>query len=79
MTMPKQMNHAEYQKSLKKKTIEELNFIISDCRATIQAMPDSENVGYYTDEIHYAYAELKRRKPTNQDIYNVYGRNKCEC
>ena len=57
----KQMNHAEYQKNLKKKNEDQLRYIIKDARETVEAMPMGENAGYYADEIHYAAMELKGR------------------
>jgi hypothetical protein len=58
----KRMNHGEYRKQLKEKTVAELQFIIKDAGEAIAANPDNPNNGYYTDEIHYAYMELKRRQ-----------------
>lgn len=55
------MDHAKYQRQLKDKSVESLRFIIRDCREAIQANPENPNNGYYTDEIHYVYAEIKRR------------------
>lgn len=57
----KTMNHTEYQKKLKTKTSADLEFAIKDCLEAIKAMPEGENVGYYTDEVHYCRAELNRR------------------
>jgi hypothetical protein len=59
--MIKLMNHAEYQKNLKKKSIEALRYIIADCRETLKVNPEGVNSGYYMDEIHYAAAELRNR------------------
>jgi hypothetical protein len=59
--MPKQMNHAEYQKNLRKKTVDQLIFIRDDAQAAMRAWPDGENAGYYADEMHYAAMELARR------------------
>jgi hypothetical protein len=58
----KTMNHAEYQRNLKGKTEAELRYTISDAREAVNANPDNHNAGYYQDEIHYAAAELRRRK-----------------
>lgn len=60
--MPKVMDHGAYQKRLRKKTDSELRFIIKDAGEALAAMPYGENAGYYQDEIHYAHAELERRK-----------------
>lgn len=59
--MKKEMNHAEYPKRLRKKTDDELRFIIRDAQAAMDAMPDGCNAGYYADEVHYASMELTRR------------------
>ncbi len=57
----KNMNHTEYPKSLKTKSVAELKFIIKDAREAMEAMPDNENNGYYADEVCYAANELNRR------------------
>jgi len=62
MTGDKKMNHGSYQKNLRTKDIAALHFIIKDAGEAIAANPDNPNNGYYADEIHYAYMELKRRK-----------------
>ena len=58
----KHMDHAAYQKLLKKKDDTELQFIIKDAKEAIEANPENPNNGYYQDEIHYAVMELNRRK-----------------
>jgi len=58
----KTMNHAEYQKGLKSKTVAELRFLAKDAREAMEAMPDGENAGYYADEVHYAAMELRNRE-----------------
>ena len=58
----KRMNHAEYQKRCRAMNREQLEWIIVDAKAAIIANPNGENAGYYMDEIHYATAELKKRK-----------------
>ena len=58
----KTMNHNEYMKACKTKTVEQLQFIREDASAAIRAMPFGENAGYYADEVHYAAMELKRRR-----------------
>jgi hypothetical protein len=59
--MKKIMDHAAYMRKVKKMSESELEYTIQDCREVIAAMPDGENVGYYTDEILYCHGELKRR------------------
>lgn len=60
--MAKKMNHTAYPKSLRRKSIDQLRFIIQDAREASEANPEGENAGYYIDEMHYAYAELHRRR-----------------
>jgi len=55
------MPHAEYMKKVKKMDYHQLLFIIKDAREAMEAMPDSQNNGYYQDEIHYASMELHKR------------------
>ena len=57
-----QINHAVYQKSLKSKTVEQLQFIIKDAREAAAANPQGEKAGYYQDEVLYAGMELKLRE-----------------
>ena len=61
--MLKKMDHDKYQKSLRRKTDEELNFILKDANEAACANPDGPNVGYYLDEVAYCILELNRRKP----------------
>ena len=56
-----QINHSEYQKRVKKMSIDELIYTIKDCKEAIKAMPNGHKAGYYQDEIHYCVAELNRR------------------
>jgi len=58
----KTMNHAEYPKYLKRKTVAELRFIATDAREAMEAMPHGENAGFYADEVHYAAMELRNRE-----------------
>lgn len=60
--MPKKMDHAAYQANLKSKSFDELAFIIQDAKEAEIANPQSENSGYYADEVHYASAEIRRRQ-----------------
>jgi len=57
----KTMNHAQYQKQLRTKSVEALRFIANDAREAVDANPYGENVGYYLDEISYCGMELNRR------------------
>lgn len=59
--MIKKMDHAEYQRNLRNKTIPELEFIIRDAKEAAQANPDGPNVGYYLDEVSYCSMELRKR------------------
>jgi hypothetical protein len=59
--MLKTMNHGQYQKNLKTKSVESLRFILKDAKEALEANPANPNNGYYADEVHYAAAELQRR------------------
>ena len=82
----KKMNHAEYQKKLRKVSVEALHYTIKDANEASQANHENENCGYYQDEVIYARAELARRakvetaarerkvkkvKPTRLDGYEI--------
>jgi len=54
--------HSDYIKLCKKRSIDSLRYVIDDCRAAIQAMPDNPKCGQYQDEIAYCFMELKRRE-----------------
>ena len=60
----KTMNHSQYQKSLKRLSVDALRFVSRDARDAVQANPDGENVGYYLDEINYVGMELVKRFKT---------------
>jgi len=55
------VDHKNYPKSLKDKSVESLRFIIQDAGAAIAANPDNPKNSYYQDEICYAGMELRRR------------------
>jgi hypothetical protein len=57
------MNHAEYQKRVRKMTADELRFVRADAYAAAEAartLPDGNEV-YYMDEVSYCSMELRRR------------------
>ena len=56
------MDHTNYPKQLRTKSIDTLFFIINDCREAIEAMPDNPKNSFYADEICYCGMEIKRRK-----------------
>jgi hypothetical protein len=58
----KTMNHAEYQKGLKSKSVPELLFLCQDANEAMGAMPNGENAGYYADEVNYSAMELRNRE-----------------
>jgi hypothetical protein len=60
--MTPQIDHTNYPKRLRSKSVAELRFIIRDARAAQTAMPDNPKNGYYADEISYAAMELRRRE-----------------
>jgi hypothetical protein len=55
------INHIEYPKTLKTKSVDSLRYIIGDCKNAIEAMPNGHKAGYYADEIHYCAMELRSR------------------
>lgn len=63
------INHIEYPKALRIKSIDELEFIIADAKEAIAANPDAEKVrnGYYADEINYCAMEIRRREQVKAD------------
>lgn len=62
MALIKIMDHTEYAKVLKSKTVDQLRYIRQDAYNAAMAMPDGPNHGYYLDEVHYCSMELKRRE-----------------
>ena len=56
-----QINHIQYPKTLKKKSDNELRYIINDCKLTLVTNPHGEKAGYYADEINYCCNELHKR------------------
>lgn len=59
------IDHKNYPKALKTKTIDQLKFIIKDAKEAIAANPEGRKAGYYADEINYAANELYKRKNKN--------------
>lgn len=57
-----QIDHNNYPKTLKTKSMAALLFIIKDCQEAIRANPENPKNGYYQDEICYAGMELKQRQ-----------------
>ena len=60
--MAKIMDHSRYAKAMRAKSDEQLRFIINDAAEAARVNPQGENAGYYLDEVHYAAAELRRRR-----------------
>jgi hypothetical protein len=56
-----QINHTEYMNKVKTLTEESLQYIITDAKQAIEAMPFGAKAGYYMDEIHYCVMEMNRR------------------
>jgi len=56
-----EIDHVNYPKSLRRKGIVELLYIIEDARKAIRAYPENPKAGYYADEINYASMEIARR------------------
>jgi hypothetical protein len=57
-----QINHTQYPKSLKSKTVSQLLYIIKDCREALEAMPESPKAGYYADEINVLQHGVVRKR-----------------
>ena len=57
----KKMNHIEYPKTLRDKSIDSLRFIALDAKEAIRVQPNSENASYYADEICYVSDEIRSR------------------
>ena len=57
-----EINHSEYPKRLRSLPTESLYFIIKDAGEALRVNPGGDKAGYYSDEIHYAAMELKRRE-----------------
>ena len=55
------MDHAAYQKKVKKMTDAALRYTIKDAGEAIRANPSNRKNGYYQDEISYCSMELHRR------------------
>jgi hypothetical protein len=55
------MNHTEYQKSLKSKSYASLQYIAKDAYEAMLAMPHGSKAGYYADEVNYATMEMAAR------------------
>ena len=56
------IDHKEYQKKVKRMSMEELRFVIQDCKEVIKVNPEGEKARYYQDESHYRAAEMRRRE-----------------
>lgn len=59
---PKQIDHSAYQRRVRGLSTFALHYIIADCHAAIEAMPNGEKAGYYADESSYCSMELERRR-----------------
>ena len=55
------IDHAAYQRKVRKLSEESLRFIIKDAGEALRANPEGHKAGYYQDEIHYCLMELRRR------------------
>ncbi len=56
-----QIDHTNYPKTLKTKSLESLKFIIKDCQEAIAANPENPKNSFYQDEICYCGMEIKKR------------------
>jgi len=75
-----EIDHAAYQKKVRKLSVDSLRYTIKDCQEAIKAMPDGAKAGYYQDEVFYCCDELARRqraslktnrKNNREEFYNV--------
>jgi len=66
-----QINHTEYPKSLRTKTLDSLIYIRQDAQNALDAMPDNPKASYYADEICYVSDELARRAKVNDEARKV--------
>ncbi len=56
------IDHAEYPKRLRSKSVAELHYIMRDASEAHRANPEGPKAGYYLDEVNYCSDELNRRK-----------------
>jgi len=56
-----------YAKELKKKERGVLLYVIKDCQAAIDALPDNPNCTFYKQEIELCHAELTRRDERDEE------------
>ena len=61
MSAVKQMDHAAYQRKVRRMSEAELQFVAKDANEAAAAFPEGPNVGYYLDEALYCQQELMRR------------------
>jgi hypothetical protein len=59
--MSMEINHDEVMAKFETYSREMLNRIICDAQAAIEARLEGPEEGYYSDRIHYAVAELRKR------------------
>ena len=57
-----EIDHAAYERKVRKLSEASLRYIIKDAGEAIKANPDGPKAGYYADEINYCASELNRRK-----------------
>lgn len=56
-----QIDHENYPKSLRSKSVDQLVYIIADAKEALFLFPESKKAGYYADEVNYCSMELARR------------------
>ena len=61
-----QIDHAAYQKKIKRFTIAELQFTANDAGEAMKANPTGPKAGYYADEQHYCWMEIATRRSGNR-------------
>lgn len=57
-----QIDHTNYPKTLKTKSLDSLKYIIKDCQEAIAANPENPKNSVYSDTICYCGMEIKKRK-----------------
>jgi hypothetical protein len=71
--MKVEIDHAAYQRKVRKMSELSLKFIIKDATEAINANPDGPKAGYYADEINYCCDELHRRRQLPWDLRTLNG------
>lgn len=60
--MRKVMDHAMYQRFLRRLSSDRIKWIARDAAEAAKANPEGINTDYYLDEVAYCFSELARRE-----------------